>query len=322
MMIQRRFQASELGARLRKLRIRAQLTQDDVAERMGLVYSTRKMTVMLLETGRTANPTVGTLGRFLRACGARWSDVTDLLDSQEPVEIDARPLQDSEFDVRDRQRLESAVEKQVRKYELKLALPAGGKPLHPAKQAETVRKLRNYRMVATIVEQAVSELLKTRPVSTIEYPRLKMVAREALGLLWREARGSQKSKVRSQKSERPEELRAESKEQTSESKDEGRQMAEEGDFRMQSADCRLQNQGNGDSSMQSAKCELQIDRFLGRLAEKVQYWEMQKLDGKLVRDVQSAAVRRFAALQESNPELFGKPGRLPEANPEPEPNRS
>jgi transcriptional regulator with XRE-family HTH domain len=64
------FGASELGARLRKLWVRAQLTQGEAAGRMGLTYSMRKMTVMLLETGRTANPTVQTLGLLLRACGA------------------------------------------------------------------------------------------------------------------------------------------------------------------------------------------------------------------------------------------------------------
>ena len=165
---------------------------------MGLTYPMRKMTVMLLETGRTANPTVQTLGRFLRACGALWSEVTDLLDGREPVEIDLKPIKDSEFDVRDKQRMEWAVEKQVRKFETKLAAPIGGKPLHPGKQAETVRKLRNYRMVANIIEQAVSELLKDRSLATIEYPAFKAVAREAVGMLWREARRS--AEVKGQKS--------------------------------------------------------------------------------------------------------------------------
>jgi hypothetical protein len=222
---------------------------------MGLSYSMRKMTVMLLETGRTANPTVQTLGRFLRACGALWGEVTDLLDGREPVEIDLKPIKDSEFDVRDKQRMEWAVEKQVRKFETKLARPVGGKPLHPEKQAEAVRKLRNYRIVANIIEQAVNELLKNKSMSTIEYLRFKMIAREALGLLWREARRSQDSK--------------------------------EEECKLQIADYRLQN-----------------GRIADKLAEKVGYWETQKLDGKLVREVQELVVRRFGALSEANPELL------------------
>jgi hypothetical protein len=223
---------------------------------MGLTYSMRKMTVMLLETGRTANPTVQTLGRFLRACGALWGEVTDLLDGREPVEIDLKPIRDSEFDVRDKQRMEWAVEKQVRKFETKLAMPVGGKPLHPGKQAETVRKLRNYRIVVSIIEQAVAELLADKPVVSIEYPRYKAVAREALGLLWRAIRGSRSSKVRSQSRQAEKDL---------------------------------------------------IPPLVGiadKLAEKAEYWVTQKLDAALVREVQTTVIRRFAALQETNPELF------------------
>jgi superfamily II DNA or RNA helicase len=192
---------------------------------MGLTYPMRKMTVMLLETGRTANPTVQTLGRLLRACGALWGEVTDLLDSRELVEIDLKPIKDSEFDVRDKRRLEWAVEKQVRKFEAKLAAPVGGKPLHPGKQAETVRKLRNYRMVVSIIEQVVNELLKNKSLSTIEYPAFKAVAREALGVLWREARRRQKSKVK------------------------GQNRLEERECRMQDAECKVQNEGSQNSKV-------------------------------------------------------------------------
>ena len=281
---------SELGARLRKLRLRAQLTQDEVADRMGLTYPMRKMTVMCLETGRTANPTVKTLGRFLRACGALWGEITDLLDGSEPVEIDTRPIRDSEFDVRDKQRLEWAVEKQVRKFETKLARPVGGKPLHPVKQAETVRKLRNYRMVASIIEQAVSELLKNKPVATIEYPRFKMIAREVVGILWRKARRSQESRGKGQSREEDGEVR--------------RQSDEEGESGNQKAEARRQNWEDEECRMQSAECRMQSKELADRLAEKVEYWEMQKVDGKLVREVQELVVRRFGTLRETNPELF------------------
>jgi hypothetical protein len=186
-----------------------------------------------------------------------------LLDGREPVEIDLKPIKDSEFDVRDKQRMEWAVERQVRKFEAKLARPVGGKPLHPGKQAETVRKLRNYRMVVSIIEQAMNELLKNKPVSTIEYPRFKMVARETVGLLWREAKRSQNSEVK------------------------GQNGPEDGECKMQNAKCKVQNEGLDDE-----------------LAEKAEYWGMQKLDKELVREVQEVVVRRFGALRETNPELF------------------
>jgi hypothetical protein len=73
----------------------------------------------------------------------------------------------------------------VRRFERKLAAPVRGRLLRPTRQSEAVRKLRNYRTVVTIVEQAVTELLAGRPVVSVEYPRFKAVARETLGLLWR-----------------------------------------------------------------------------------------------------------------------------------------
>jgi hypothetical protein len=114
-------------------------------------------------------------------------------------------------------------------FEAKLTVRSGCKPLRPGKQAEAVRKLRNYRVVANIIEQEVSELLGRKQLPTIEYPRFKMVAREALGLLWRAARGSQSSKVKSQ--------------------DE----SEGGECRMQNAKCRVQNREIADKLAEKAE---------------------------------------------------------------------
>jgi len=41
-----------------------------------------------------------------------------------------------------------------------------------------------------------------------------------------------------------------------------------------------------------------------KLAIKAEYWQMQKLDAELVREVQAMVIQRFAALRETNPELF------------------
>ena len=256
------FSPELLGRRLRSRRIRAGLTQAEVAERMGLTGKSSGNVVGHLEQGRIKNPSVRTLTLFLRACGALWGEITGILDSGEPVPIDTQAITDSELSLEDKQRLEWAVNKQVRKFETKLAMPIGGRPLHPVKQAEAVRKLRNYRIVVTLIEQAVAELLADKPVVSIEYPRYKAVAREALGMLWREVRGSQKREVRRQNDDE--------------------------------AECKMQN----------AECKMQDDGLADKLAEKAEYWGTQKLDRALVREVQDTVVRRFAALQETNPELF------------------
>jgi len=261
--------------RLRELRLRAQLTQDEAAERMRLGGKQRRKTVERLEHGRIGNPSLDTIGRFLRACGASWGEVTAVLDRGEPVEIDTKPIADTEFEARDKQRLEWAVEKQVRKFETKLARQVATKPLHPRKQSEAVRKLRNYRMVVSIIEEAVAKLLADKPVVSIEYPRYKAAAREVLGFLWREVRRSQKREVRSQ----------------------NRLEEGEGEVRRQKLEIRSQNDSDGE-------CRMQNEELADQLAEKAEWWQMQKLDPELVRKLQDMVIQRFAALQETNPELF------------------
>jgi hypothetical protein len=284
---------------------------------MGLTGRASGRFIGHLENARIRNPSVKTIALFLRACGARWSQVTDLLEFSEPVEVDTRPIKDSGFDVRDRQRLEWAVEKQVRMFEAKLTMRSGCKPLRPGKQVETVRKLRNYRMVANIIEQAVSDLLSQKPLATIEYPAFKAVAREALGMLWREVRRSQNSKVKGQNrhkeaeskvqiegsqdsevkgrsSGESEKLRAKSKEQSSKSKDKGSQKSEVGRQRDEKVECRLQ----------IAECGMQNGGVADKLAEKVEYWQMQKVNGELVREVQAVVIRAFRRLEREYPELF------------------
>lgn len=71
---------AELGPRLRELRRRAGLTQTELADRMGLTCDGREMIVYRLERGRTGNPGVGTVARYLRACRGGFVDVLDVLD--------------------------------------------------------------------------------------------------------------------------------------------------------------------------------------------------------------------------------------------------
>jgi transcriptional regulator with XRE-family HTH domain len=86
------FFTAEMGARLRKLRLSAMLTQDEVADRMGLKGKWRKMTVRRLEMGRVGNPSLRTVNLFLQACGAGWSDISDLMMRPPPVRIDLKPI--------------------------------------------------------------------------------------------------------------------------------------------------------------------------------------------------------------------------------------
>jgi transcriptional regulator with XRE-family HTH domain len=192
------FGAFELGARLRKLRVRAQLTQDEVADRMGLTYPMRKMTVMLLETGRTANPTVQTLGRFLRACGAQFFEFYDTLTLIEPVPVDTRPIERTPMKCEQKEMLLRRVKREVYNYQDETSYPKRGKPSVRGHDPEAKRfgscpqrraKLADYRVQVALVEQDVKKLLGTENVTFVEVTGHLTVARRILGELRRAVRG-------------------------------------------------------------------------------------------------------------------------------------
>ena len=120
------------------------MTQNELAERMGLKGSQRRKLVQRLETGEAASPTLEIVIRYLRACGARWSQFVELMESFTP--------------------------------ELPPKAPKGLDSL----------RFRNYRTVAEAIEQAVGEELKQTDLMPASYAIYKAVARQALGVLWRD----------------------------------------------------------------------------------------------------------------------------------------
>ncbi|HTW90357.1 MAG TPA: helix-turn-helix domain-containing protein [bacterium] len=70
----------ELGRRLRELRLRAGLTQQMLAVGMGSQRKGNHTVVSRLENGRMANPGIGLVADYLRACLASFADIQDVLD--------------------------------------------------------------------------------------------------------------------------------------------------------------------------------------------------------------------------------------------------
>lgn len=68
-----------LGPRLAGLRRRAGLNQEELAVRMGCSSPNKRM-ICRLETGRSGNPGLASVARYLRACRAGFVDVLDLLE--------------------------------------------------------------------------------------------------------------------------------------------------------------------------------------------------------------------------------------------------
>ncbi len=70
----------ELGQRLRELRLKAGLTQQMLAVAMGCQCKGNHRVVSRLENGRMANPGIGLVADYLRACRASFADIHDVLD--------------------------------------------------------------------------------------------------------------------------------------------------------------------------------------------------------------------------------------------------
>jgi transcriptional regulator with XRE-family HTH domain len=93
------FFTREMGARLRKIRLAAMLTQAEKADRMGLKGKWRDLEVRRLELGLIGNPSLKTVNLFLQACGAGWSDISDLL--MRPPRVPAVAQRQEQIDQQD-----------------------------------------------------------------------------------------------------------------------------------------------------------------------------------------------------------------------------
>jgi len=177
--------AYRIGKRLRDLRLETGLTQAQVAERMGTEGMYGKQFICQLESGKRSCPTVRTISLYLRACGARWSRLSDVLDYVAPSGTDIRPIQDSGLAQKTKRRLARLTERQVDKYRRRMAYPVGRPAVPPRQQDDMVRRLGRYRVVANVIEQMVDEYLRSKPVPHGDYVKYKVIARQMLGKLWR-----------------------------------------------------------------------------------------------------------------------------------------
>jgi transcriptional regulator with XRE-family HTH domain len=69
----------KLGRRLTELRVKRRLSQRQVAELMGRAGKGSKTCVYRLEQGWFRSPSLRLVGDYLRACGAGFEDVLDVL---------------------------------------------------------------------------------------------------------------------------------------------------------------------------------------------------------------------------------------------------
>lgn len=177
-----------LGERLRRLRKQAGLSQVALARRMGLTGKGGHFLVGGLERGIFKRPTIPTIDRFLRACGARWMQLADVLDGVDSVPLNLKPPGRVALSDTAKEQAHAATAREARHYEREEARPVQAEP---PKKEEVIRRadrLRNYRLVANVIEQAVGQMLRETPLPPLHYSLYYAVGRHLLGMLWRAVR--------------------------------------------------------------------------------------------------------------------------------------
>jgi len=177
-----------MGRRLLELRKRAGLTQKQVARRMGLTGEQAYKLVWRLESGRGQDPSIGTIARFLKACGARWYQFCDVLEPVETAEISVPEAAKELLPKRAIEQAETAARDETWRYSKNQQEFFHLKPQAPESKPESIEKFMTYRMLENVIQQGVLAVLRASPISTIMYPAYRGVARHVLGLLWRKAK--------------------------------------------------------------------------------------------------------------------------------------
>ena len=75
------FFTKEMAKLLKKIRIKANLSQTEVGIRIGLKPKNAPKYLSNLEAGKITNPTLRTILLYLRACGSSWSEFFKHLDA-------------------------------------------------------------------------------------------------------------------------------------------------------------------------------------------------------------------------------------------------
>jgi transcriptional regulator with XRE-family HTH domain len=107
---------SETGARLRELRLKAGVTQQELAVLMGRQGKGNAFLISRFESGHIPYPSFGFVADYLRACKASFTDITDLLNAytSQPTVIEQRGYKRVQSLAR---KLSSSVAKSVERYD-------------------------------------------------------------------------------------------------------------------------------------------------------------------------------------------------------------
>jgi transcriptional regulator with XRE-family HTH domain len=141
-----RFRVSrEVGTRLRQLRLRARLTQAELAEAAGRGWPNTM--VSKLEAGDYPNPGIGVLADYLRACRASFDDLSDILNEYTsrptPAEQKARKAV-----IKVVAQLPARIGAQADKYDIKTTAARRAEGKAPLSSKERVKRVVNLAAAA------------------------------------------------------------------------------------------------------------------------------------------------------------------------------
>ena len=155
---------------------------------MGLKGRFGSKFISRLESGRIPDPALGTIARFLKACGARWYQFCDVLEPVETADVPVPEVAKELLSERAIERAETAARDETWRYSKNQQEFFHLKPETPETRLESIAKFLTYRMLENVIQQGVLVVLRASPISTIMYPVYRGVARHILGLLWRKAK--------------------------------------------------------------------------------------------------------------------------------------
>ena len=158
-----------LGFCLRSIRRQAGLTQEEVAQRMGLRSKGSKSFVSSLEAGRVKDPRFRTVVLFVSACGAPWGEFWAGYEPPPGQRVNARAIEQTSFSPGDKQALNQRFRDDAYKYGTRSVRGSDGRPLAPEVREKAQERFEDYRQSYRIVEMAVRQLLGKETFPRYQY---------------------------------------------------------------------------------------------------------------------------------------------------------
>ena len=143
------------------------------------------MPVLRLEAGLILEPTLEMMARYLQGCGKRWHSIIDLLENAPPVKLDISKVKSRKFTAAVKQK----TEEQAQAVGQAMVYMKTENPIAPEQRKQGTRRYSEYRLIANVIEEAVTEVLRSTELAFVHYGAYQAVGRYCLSTLWRLSKG-------------------------------------------------------------------------------------------------------------------------------------